>query len=157
MSHEHSAPDTPSFSRRGFLESALLTAGATALPRLFERRSEAADEKEKPVEVGHPLDPLSKAEMADAVKVLREGRKLADSFRFVSCLLLEPPKQVLRDHRPGRPVPRQAFLVLLDNTTGTGYEAVVDLKEKKVVRFDALPKGVQPAIMLDEFSECEKA
>jgi primary-amine oxidase len=157
MSHEHSAPDTPAFSRRGFLHTALLTAGAGALPRLFEQRSEGADEKEKPAAAGHPLDPLSKTELADAVKLLRESGKLGDGFRFVSCVLLEPAKQVVQDHRPGRPVPRQAFLVLLDNATGTGYEAVADLKEKKVVRFDALPKGVQPAIMPDEFGECEKA
>src|SRR5262249_53016071 len=75
----------------------------------------------------------------------------------VSCVLLEPTRQVVREHKPDRPVMRQAFLVLLDNSTGRGHEAVVDLKGKKVVRFDALPKGVQPAIMLDEFSECEKA
>ncbi len=157
MSHDHSAPETPSFSRRGFLQTAFLTAGAGALPRLFEQRSEGADEKDKPGAAAHPLDPLSKAELADAVKILREERKLGDSFRFVSCVLLEPTKQVVRDHTPGQPISRQAFLVLLDNATGTGYEAVADLKEKKVVRFDALSQGVQPAIMFDEFAECEKA
>src|SRR5262249_40597731 len=62
MSHEHFAPDTPPFSRRGFLETTLLTAGAGALTRVFEQRSEGADEKQKPAP-GHPLDPLSKAEM----------------------------------------------------------------------------------------------
>ncbi len=157
MSHDHSAPETPSFSRRGFLQTAFLTAGAGTLPRLFEQRSEGADEKEKPAAAGHPLDPLSKAELADAVNILREGQKLGESFRFVSCVLLEPTKQVVRDPKPGQPIPRQAFLVLLDNATGTGYEVVADLKEKKVVRFDALPQGVQPAIMFDEFAECEKA
>jgi hypothetical protein len=62
MSHEHAAPDTPSFSRRGFLEAALLTAGASALPRIFEQRAEGVDEK--PAVAAHPLDPLSKAELA---------------------------------------------------------------------------------------------
>ena len=158
MPHDHSAPETPSFSRRGFLETALLTAGAGALPRLFEQRSEGADEKEKATAAAHPLDPLSKAEMADAVKILREGRKLGDSFRFVSCVLLEPPKEIVRDHQPGLPpLSRQAFLVLLDNATGTGYEAVADLLHKEIVRFDALPQGTHPAIMFDEFAECEKA
>jgi primary-amine oxidase len=32
----------------------------------------------------------------------------------------------------------------------------VDLAGKSVVRFDALPKGIQPAIMLDEFGEAEE-
>jgi primary-amine oxidase len=157
MSHEDSVPEVPPFSRRGFLGTALLTAGVGALPRLFEQHSDAADDKEPAAAPGHPLDPLSKAEMADAVKLLREGRKLGDSFRFVSCVLSEPSRQVVREHRPGGAVPRQAFLVLLDNATGTGHEAVVDLKEKKVVRFDALPRGIQPSIMLDELGECEKA
>lgn len=156
MPENHSALEAFSFSRRGFLETALLTAGAGALPRLFEQRSEAAQENEKPA-AQHPLDPLSKREMADAVKILRDGQKLGDGYRFVSCVLLEPPKQVVREHKPGLSFPRQAFVVLLDNSTGTGYEAVADLREKTVVRFDALPKGVQPAIMFDEFVECEKA
>src|SRR5262245_7559639 len=104
MSHEPSAPDTPSCSRRVFLESALLAAGAGALPRLFELRAEA-DEPGKPTAALHPLDPLSKSEMADAVKVLREDRKLGDSYRFVSAVLLEPPRQVVHDHKPGRPIP----------------------------------------------------
>src|SRR5262249_31957632 len=105
----------------------------------------------------HPLDRLSSAELADSVKVLRDTRKLGDSFRFASCSLLEPTRQVILEHKPDRAVPRQAFLVLLDNSTGTAYEAVVDLEGKKVVRFDALPAGVHPSIMLDEFTECEKA
>src|SRR4029077_16510511 len=64
---------------------------------------------------------------------------------------------ILLKHKPGQDFPRRAFLVLLDNARGTGYEAVVDLAEKAVVRFEALPKGIQPAIMLDEFGECEEA
>src|SRR5262249_47361112 len=104
-----------------------------------------------------PLDPLSANEMADAVKSLRDGKKLGDSYRFVSCVLLEPAKQLVLDCKPGQSSQRQAFLVLLDNATGTGYEAVIDLNKKQVVRFDALPKGVHPAIMLDEFGECEEA
>lgn len=159
MSHEAGdfPSDKSSFSRRGFLETAVLAAGAGALPRVFERHAEAED-RGKPADAArHPLDPLSKEELAEAVKVLREERKLADSYRFVSCVLLEPDKQVVRDHKPGSPCKRQAFTVLLDNATGTGYEAVVSLTEKKVVRFDSLAKGIHPAIMLDEFYECEVA
>ena len=47
--------------------------------------------------------------------------------------------------------------MLLDNASGTGYEALVDLTASKVVRFEALPKAIQPAIMLDEFADCEAA
>ena len=40
---------------------------------------------------------------------------------------------------------------------GRGYEAVVDLGSGSVLRYEALPDGVQPPIMLDEFVECEEA
>ena len=49
------------------------------------------------------------------------------------------------------------MLVLLDNATGTGYEAVVNLSTRSLARFDGLAQGVQPSIMLDEFNECEEA
>jgi primary-amine oxidase len=158
MSHElpATASDTATLSRRGFLESAALAAGCAALPRLFERPALAAA-GDAPSAPRHPLDPLTATEMADAVQILRRSKQLGTTYRFVSAVLLEPAKQLVLDFKAGQPVPRQAFLVLLDNTTGTGYEAVVDLKDKSVVRFDALPKGVQPAIMADEFGDCEEA
>jgi primary-amine oxidase len=106
---------------------------------------------------GHPLDPLTAAEMAETVDILRSSRKLGDGFRFVSCTLDEPAKDIVWKHQPGRHFARRAFVVLLDNTSGTGYEAIVDLAGKTIARFQPLPRGVQPAVMLDEFGECEEA
>src|SRR5262249_52699586 len=76
-------------------------------------------------------------------------------FRLLHAL--EPPKSVVMGHQPGQPFVRQGFLVLLDNATGIGYETVVDLKTRAVARFEALAKGIQPAIMADEFGEREEA
>src|SRR5258708_7910037 len=104
----------------------------------------------------HPLEPLTLAEIVQAVAVVRKHRQLAPSFRFVTVTLNEPAKDVVRKHRPGLACPRQAFLILLDNATGRGYEAIVDLTEDMVASFTALPEGVQPPIMLDEFVECEE-
>jgi primary-amine oxidase len=155
MTHESHPPqaDAP-FHRRDFLLAGL--AAGAVLPHVLGRRLAAA-ETQTGTAPRHPLDSLSAAEMAEAVKLLRESRKLGDSYRFVSCTLDEPAKEVVRGHKADRPFPRRAFLVLLDNATGTGYEAVVDLAGKSVARFDALPRGVQPSIMLDECSECEEA
>ncbi len=155
LEYELVMPPQPSVSRRGFLHSALATAGIGALPRWYESPAKAADTPS--IEPKHPLDTLSAAEMGRAVQVLRDSKKLGDSFRFVSCTLDEPEPAVVRGFRPGQPLPRRAFLVLLDNATGTGYEAVVDLASKSLARFDALPKGIQPAVMLDEFADCEAA
>jgi primary-amine oxidase len=105
----------------------------------------------------HPLDPLEPAEVQLAVAAVRNDRQLSDSVRFVTVTLNEPSKEVVRLAKPGSPCAREAFLILLDNATRRGYEAVVDLGSGSVRRYDALPDGVQPPIMLDEFGECEDA
>lgn len=143
-----------SLSRRVFLRAAAATTAAAALPRWYQCHGEAADEKAGPT---HPLDVLSAAEMARAVQILRDTKKLGEGFRFVSCTLDEPEPTALRTYQPGQPIVRRAFLVLLDNATSTGYEAVVDVTANTVVRLDALPQGIQPAVMLDEFADCEAA
>src|SRR5262249_15901215 len=117
--------ETSSLSRRTFLQTTLAAAGASALPRIFECRLAGAEPaKDSPK---HPLDPLPASEIADVVQILGQAKKLTDSFRFVSIPLDEPAKAVAIAHKPGQPFPRRAFLVLLDNATGTGYETVVDL------------------------------
>ena len=105
----------------------------------------------------HPLDPLQPAEIQRAVTAVRKDRQLSDSVRFVTVTLKEPSKEIVRLARPGGRAPREAFLVLLDNATGHGFEAVVDLSSGTVRRYEALPAGVQPPIMIDEFVECEDA
>lgn len=121
------------------------------------RRLLMATLPDEPARITHPLDPLSAAEMAAAANILQQSDKLGPSFRFVSCTLDEPDRATVQKFKPGEPLIRRAFLVLLDNKSGTGYEAIVDVSSKKVVRFDPLPKGTQPAIILDEFAECEEA
>jgi primary-amine oxidase len=105
----------------------------------------------------NPLDPLEPAEIQVAVEAVRKEKLLADSVRFVTVTLNEPSKEIVLHPRADGHSPREAFLILLDNATGRGYEAVVDLSKRAVTRYDALPEGVQPPIMLDEFSECEEA
>jgi primary-amine oxidase len=105
----------------------------------------------------NPLDPLEPAEIQVAVETVRKERRLPDSVRFVTVTLNEPSKEIVLHSRADGHSPREAFLILLDNATGRGYEAVVDLSKRAVTRYDALPEGVQPPIMLDEFSECEEA
>ncbi len=120
----------------------------------------AADASASSVETSrtqHPLDPLSGEEIRSAVATVRKERKLPPSMRFVTVTVKEPPKDAVLHPQSAVKVPREAFLILLDNATGKGYEAVVDLRGAKVVRYEPLPNGVQPPIMLDEFAECEEA
>jgi primary-amine oxidase len=105
----------------------------------------------------HPLDPLNPDEIRLAVATVRRERELPDSYRFVTVALNEPAKALVLHPSADKPIPREAFLVLLDHTTGKGYEAVVNLSSRSVSRFEGLAEGVQPSIMLDEFGECEEA
>ncbi len=94
----------------------------------------------------HPLDPLSKDELASTVAVLRDAGKVADSTRFVHIHLHEPHKEKVLAFRPGHSLPRQAFAILYDWASNTTSEAIVDLDAKKLLSWKDIPKA-QPGIL----------
>ncbi len=109
----------------------------------------------------HPLEPLTAAEIQAAVSLVRQeqqnrGLVPEHRWRFPVVTLQEPPKAMVQAYQPGDAVPREAFLVLLDNQTGKVYEATASLAEGKITRWQPIP-GVQPNIMADELEECEAA
>jgi primary-amine oxidase len=104
----------------------------------------------------HPLDSLSAEEFRRTAETLRREGKVADGWRFISIELQEPEKSAVKAWRPGQPVPRRSFAVLLDRTENKTYEAVVDLTGGSVVSFEHIP-GVQPNFTLDEFYEIDAA
>ena len=106
--------------------------------------------------VSHPLDPLTADEIAEASAILKEQRQLGARTRFETVVLREPNKNVTLGFRPGDPIRRDAFLVVLDNDAAATWEAVVSLGERRVVSWEHIP-GVQPRVMFDEFMECEVA
>ncbi len=104
----------------------------------------------------HPLDPLSAVEIERAGEIVRAERPLGPRVRVIFVMLHEPAKKVVLGHRPGDRVDRAAFVVLIDSAAGKTYEAVVSLGEGRVLSWEHVP-GAQPAIVLDEFVECEAA
>ncbi len=142
------------FSRRGFLEASTAVAGAMSVGRWLTTQAIAAEPTTK---AGHPLDPLTTAEIERAVSLLRSERKLGDAWRFVAVTLAEPTRSAMVADRVGKTIARNAQAVLLDTATGRGAEATVDLSAGKVTRFESLAAGIQPPIMMDEFVECEAA
>ncbi len=105
----------------------------------------------------HPLDPLSGAELQDAVAILAREKHLGENVRIASISLIEPAKALVERYQPGTPFERKALAVLLDREKRASFEAVVDLASQSVTSVTPLPRGVQPSIMLDEFSEVEAA
>jgi len=147
-----------SVSRRTFFQGSLVAAGMLGLaPAMTDQAASAEPNVAAKPGPPHPLDPLSPAEIARAVAIVRGSDQAPRDLRFVSVTLHEPSKEVLAGHAPGRPVVREVFLILIDHATGQAAEAVVDLKQEQVRSFQKLPPGVQPAVMADEFAECEEA
>src|SRR5436309_897092 len=102
----------------------------------------------------HPLEPLSGEEIAAAVALLRAAGRLSERSRIVLVVLHEPPKDVVLEWQAGSSVAREAEIQILDNADGAVYEAVVSLTEGGITSWRQVP-GAQPAVMLDEFFECE--
>ena len=98
----------------------------------------------------HPLEPLTSEEITAAVSIVRTERNLNERVRFVSVTLHEPPKELVLNYKPGDPLTREAFMVLLDKTNGGAtYEAIVNITSGEVTSWRHIP-GVQPSIMLEE-------
>ena len=104
----------------------------------------------------HPLDPLSAPEIERAWEIVRTERRLGPRVRAIFVMLHEPARKVVLGHRAGDPVERAAFVLVIDSAAGKTYEAIVSLGEARVLSWEHVP-GAQPAIVLDEFVECEAA
>lgn len=164
------SPD-PILTRRTFVRGSLLAAGALGAAAHGDAPAAGAEKKEnsEPKEaVGskevppskspakpEPFDPLSPAEITEAVALVRASGNVPPGARFVTVTLHEPSK--LRLNRVFEPWSRKAHVIALDNTAGRAYELVVDLGAKSIQSHNPLPADVQPAIMADEFAECEAA
>jgi len=98
----------------------------------------------------HPLDGLSTQEHWTAMQILRASGKVDVQTRFPMIQLKEPPKQEVLAWKPGRPMGREAFIVVKQEAQT--FEAVVDLNAKKLLSWTEI-KGVQPAYTDEEEDE----
>ena len=97
----------------------------------------------------HPLDPLSKEEIAAASKLLKESGKLPANARFQTIVLNEPPKAEVYAFKPGDTFRREAFFVAYDRANNKTFDGVADIRNQRVVSVREVP-GAQPSIMLDD-------
>lgn len=100
----------------------------------------------------HPLDPLTSDEIKAAAGVITALPQFPGGSLFSTIVLKEPLKKEVLNHKPGAPVSRQAFAVVLDRKGNRTFEAVVDVKAVRLVSWEQI-KGVQPLVMESEFGE----
>ena len=97
---------------------------------------------------GHPLDPLSAAEIARASAIAAEHFGSPPALRFLLVAALEPHKDALGD------APRSAELLCLDAESGLTTEVVVNLDAERVASAAPQP-GVQPFALFEEYERAE--
>ena len=61
----------------------------------------------------HPLEPLTAEDFRQTTALLRSAGHVKDGYRFTSIELKEPPKADVKAWRPGQPVRRTSFAVVL--------------------------------------------
>lgn len=104
----------------------------------------------------HPYDPLTADEIETARDILEQEREISNRCRYVKIVLEEPSKDHVKAfERDGKPIHREAFIILRDRNKKKTYEAVVSLEDEQVLSWEK-KDDVQPSITLAEFEECEE-
>ena len=101
-----------------------------------------------------PLDPLSAAEIQTTLQVIEASNKYPAGAFFPIVRLKEPPKSELLAWDPGEPFRREAFANVYQRATNRLFEAVVDLKTRKLTSWVERP-GAQPAVFLSEWADLD--
>lgn len=96
-----------------------------------------------PEPILHPLDPLTKSELADSVLILKESGKFGKNVSLVSLTLVEPEKQIVLNFKHGDPIERKSIAVLYGMDNNETHEVITDLNNKKIAS-DILRKNIQP-------------
>ncbi|MEP7244033.1 MAG: primary-amine oxidase [Gammaproteobacteria bacterium] len=105
----------------------------------------------------HPLDPLSYAELQEAVRIIHESKYFDSDMRFVSVVTHDPPRDLVRSYVEGAPYERLADVVITDGRRAATVEALISLSRRSVVSFGATRHAGQAPITPDEFVEVEIA
>jgi primary-amine oxidase len=141
------APTTPAqapSAKAATAPPSAATQAATAAATPTRRRAAA------PAAATHPLDPLTASEITTVAQILRARPDLPAQAFFPTIALNEPPKAEVKAFKPGTPFRREAFVTVFDRAANRTFDAIVDLRAKKVASFTPIP-GAQPMIMFEEF------
>lgn len=108
----------------------------------------------------HPLEPLTKAEIGVASKVVKnaaaQDTKGAVGLRFEMIELKEPSKESVRTFEPGAAVDRAAHCSVYRMGSIGVWTYVVSITTEKVLSVEHAPQA-RPMIQLEEFEEVEAA
>jgi Cu2+-containing amine oxidase len=97
------------------------------------------------IPVFHPLDALTREEIATGAKVLRSADLIDDTALLSSFTLLEPAKDIVRAWKQGDALPpRQAYVGI--RRGGKTFDAQVDITQQKIIAVVERP-GLHPIVL----------
>ena len=67
------------------------------------------------------------------VEMLKADHKATESSRFSTLVLHEPPKAEVLNYKAGEAFRREAFVVVFERAANQTHEAIVDVKNKRIV------------------------
>lgn len=102
------------------------------------------------VSAQHPLDPLTEAEINEAVKLVKATPAFPQAALFSTVVLNEPPKAEVLSFTSGKNFTREAFAVVFDRVNNKTFESIIDLKTKSVIAWKEIP-GSQPLVFVEEY------
>jgi primary-amine oxidase len=109
----------------------------------------------------HPLEPLSAAEVAATVSLIKKLDIYSfTSTRIISIMLKEPHKAIVNswhEKKGAFQLDRHSTAVLIDNDSNSTYECIFNITQMENIKLLKAPKGSQPIISFDEMAECEAA
>ena len=103
----------------------------------------------------HALDPLSPAEIREAVAIVRQDPAFAGKILFEMVELLEPGRSALAKLAPGEAGPRVARVNVFREHQNGVWRLTVSLSERRVLTSLEAP-GAYPAIQAEQFVEIEE-
>lgn len=110
-----------------------------------------------PLDVEHPLDPLTSDEIAAAKQILVDAGHFSDHTRVPRMLPVDMPKDQLAAWRPGDAIERRIRVTLLERNTGVSHEAIVSVTSGSVVSMRELPTTEapygQPQYLFEEYED----
>jgi len=96
----------------------------------------------------HPLEPLTAAEIEQAVNLIRAIPSYNSKTRIISVMLKEPPKDLVCSWPNGEVPIREATAVLMNNAANAAYTVDLDLTRNRLGSITPAPAGAQPTLSL---------
>ena len=107
--------------------------------------------------MNHPLEPLTQAEVKQAVELLQTLPDWTAKTRVISISLKEPAKAVVFQWPEDSASARCATAVLMHNDINRAATVQMDLTARRILNVQLAPEGAQPTLSADEQIECEQA